>query len=160
MAHLFTLEHFKEYSDKLERRLSTAAVILEDDERVLIVKANYKSHWTFPGGTVDEGETPKQAAVRELKEETNLDVNPDDLRFAWVVNRSSRVAVTYQFLFRAPLDSVNLDELLLQASEIEDWRLVSREEILSNNLHYSKACEAWANRFDGGYLEQTFGAGQ
>lgn len=160
MAHLFTLEHFKEYSEKLDRRMSTAAVILESEDKVLIVKANYKSHWTFPGGTIDAGETPKQAAVRELKEETNLDVDPDKLTFGWVVNRASRVAITYQFIFRAPLDSVNIDDLKLQASEIEDWRIVSRDEVLSNNLHYSKATEAWANRFDGGYLEQTFGAGQ
>lgn len=160
MTHLFTLEHFKEYSEKLDRRMSTAAVILEDDDRVLIVKANYKSHWTFPGGAVDAGETPQQAGARELLEETNLRVATEELQFAWVVSRVSRVAMTYQFIFRAPLSAVNLDDLKLQASEIEDWRIVTKAEILSNNLHYSKAAEAWARDFDGGYLEQTFGSSQ
>ena len=28
--------------------------------------------WTFPGGKIEEGETPKEAALRELEEETNL----------------------------------------------------------------------------------------
>ena len=157
MTHLFTLEHFKKYSESVDRRMSTAAVILEDGDRVLIVKANYKSHWTFPGGTIDAGETPKQAAARELFEETNLMVDADKLTFAWVVSRVSKVAMTYQFLFRAKLSEVNLDDLKLQASEIEDWRIVTRAEILSNNLHYSKAAEAWARQADSGYLEHTFG---
>jgi 8-oxo-dGTP pyrophosphatase MutT (NUDIX family) len=31
--------------------------------------------WSFPGGGVDEGETPEEAIVREFKEEVNLDVS-------------------------------------------------------------------------------------
>jgi len=35
--------------------------------------------WTFPGGRVEPGETPRAAAVRELQEETGLTVAPTDL---------------------------------------------------------------------------------
>lgn len=160
MAHKFTLEHFKAWTETLDRRMSSAVIILESEDKALIVKANYKSHWTFPGGAVDAGESPKQAAIRELKEEMNLDIDPDKLEFGWVVSRYSKVAMTYQFVFRAPLEEVNLDDIKLQEEEIEDWRLVSREDVLSNNLNYSKATGAWARNFDGGYLEQSFGASQ
>lgn len=158
MTHLFTLEHFKAWSETLDRRMSSAAVILEDGDRVLIVKANYKSHWTFPGGAVDAGETPKQAAIREVEEEVGLKLDPDKLEFGWVTSRVSKVAMSYQFIFRHPLDDAMLDQIVLQVEEIEDWRVVTRDEVLSSNLHYSKAAGAWARGYDGGYLEQTFGA--
>ena len=157
MAHLFTLEHFKAWSETLDRRMSSATVVIEDQNRTLLVKANYKSHWTFPGGAVDAGETPKEAAIREVKEEIGIDLDPDKLTFGWVVSRISRVAMTYQFIFRYPLDESMLAKVQLQAEEIEDWRVVSKEDILSKNLHYSKAASLWANGNTEGYVEHTFG---
>jgi len=42
----------------------------------LLLKRHEKQHcaglWSFPGGKVDEAETPKEAAIRELQEETGL----------------------------------------------------------------------------------------
>ncbi len=31
-----------------------------------------REYWVFPGGGIEEGETPKEAVIREVKEETNL----------------------------------------------------------------------------------------
>ena len=47
--------------------------IVLNNEQVLLVKHN-KGHWDFPKGHVEEGETEKQTALREVKEETNIDV--------------------------------------------------------------------------------------
>jgi len=147
----------KHWMDKLPRRVSSSALILENSVgQVLIVKANYKPYWTFPGGIVDPGETPRQGAIRETREEVGIDVNADDISFYAVVNRSSDYAETYQFIFKAPLDMGTLETLVLQASEIDEYALVSREQVLSDDRHYGKVIWHWANGTSG-YIEQTFG---
>lgn len=42
-------------------------------EYLLLKHANGK-HWSFPKGHIEEGEEPKEAALRELTEETNLEL--------------------------------------------------------------------------------------
>lgn len=138
-------------------RPSSAVLILEDDdERALIVKANYKAHWTFPGGMIDKGETPKQAAVREVAEEVGLTIDASDVQFGWTAARHSVVADTYQFIFTTKLQPGMADHIILQTSEIDDWRLVSKAEVLSESNRYAKTVSLWADGNVEGYVEQTF----
>ncbi len=52
-----------------------ADVIAEVGDRiVLIERKNFPPGWAIPGGFVDYGETVEQAAVREAREETSLEV--------------------------------------------------------------------------------------
>ncbi|MGJ5817980.1 NUDIX hydrolase [Paludibaculum fermentans] len=44
------------------------------DERILLVKEHEDGLWTLPGGWADIGDSPSQAAVREVKEESGYDV--------------------------------------------------------------------------------------
>ena len=56
--------------------------IVEKDYKLLLVRRKkdpFKGSLTFPGGKVDEGEKVEDALKRELKEETNLDVEPTDI---------------------------------------------------------------------------------
>ncbi len=62
-------------SDKKPR--VTSAVLVVHDGKCLLAernKENYKGYWVIPGGGVKFGETIQDAAIREIKEETNLDV--------------------------------------------------------------------------------------
>lgn len=56
--------------------LTVDTIILEDDKIILIKRLNnpYKDHWAIPGGFVEYGEKVEDAAVREAKEETGLDI--------------------------------------------------------------------------------------
>lgn len=142
----------------LDARPSSATVILENASgQALIVKANYKSHWTFPGGIVDEGESPAQAAVREVQEEVGLTIDREKLRFGWVAYRTSSMADTYQFVFYAPLPPDAETSIVLQATEIDEYVWVSKADVLAGERHYGKVIEHWASGVTG-YIEQTFGA--
>lgn len=56
--------------------LGAYGLIIKDNKIVLIKKANgpYKGKLDLPGGTIEYGETPEKAVVRELQEEVGIDV--------------------------------------------------------------------------------------
>ena len=62
-----------------------AQLILYDDKHRILLqdREGYKSgmKWGFFGGKIEEGETPKQALVRELREELELTLNPKSYTF-------------------------------------------------------------------------------
>ncbi len=61
-------------------------ILLQDDKIALIERHRLGLHYfTFPGGHVDEGETPEQAAIRETEEELGLQVTLKQLlaRYGW-----------------------------------------------------------------------------
>lgn len=146
----------QKWLDSLPKRASSAAMILENEAgQVLLVKANYKPYWTFPGGVIDPDETPKDAALRETLEEVGIDIHPDTVEFVAVVNRSSRITQTYQFIFKAPLGVSMLDDVILQAAEIDEYALVSKDDVRSANRTYSQA-SIWWSQGKRGYIEQEF----
>jgi 8-oxo-dGTP pyrophosphatase MutT (NUDIX family) len=58
-----------------------ALVVLWHGERVLMVYVRERTCWELPGGGIEPGESPRQAAVRELWEETGQQIDPEELRF-------------------------------------------------------------------------------
>ena len=59
-----------------------AAVIKVEREAPMILATQrgygaYKDGWEFPGGKLEEGETPEQAIVREIKEELDISIVPE-----------------------------------------------------------------------------------
>jgi len=60
--------------------LAVRALITDDDGKILIIKRSSESKtnpdkWELPGGKVDQGEPFDQALIREVKEETNLNIS-------------------------------------------------------------------------------------
>ena len=58
------------------KKEKSCGCIIFDNDKILLIK-DTKGNWGFPKGHVEENETEEQTAIRETKEETNLDVEID-----------------------------------------------------------------------------------
>ncbi|WP_026664816.1 (deoxy)nucleoside triphosphate pyrophosphohydrolase [Butyrivibrio sp. FC2001] len=59
------------------KTVKVVAAVIYKEGKVYATQRGYgefKDGWEFPGGKIEEGETPEQALVREIKEELNTDI--------------------------------------------------------------------------------------
>lgn len=54
--------------------LGARAIVIDSENKILLVKHTYQPHWYIPGGGVKKGEPVKVALLRELQEEVGLTV--------------------------------------------------------------------------------------
>ena len=66
-----------------KRRIEVvAAVIFDEQGRIFATQRGYgewKDWWEFPGGKIETGETPRQALIREIREELDAEIEVGDL---------------------------------------------------------------------------------
>ena len=93
--------------------------------RILVVRPTYIDEWMLPGGRVERGETPHEAAVRETREETGLDVVLDRLALV-----DARKASDTSFVFAG---HVTGGELEPQLGEIAEVGWLHRDEIAATS---------------------------
>ena len=64
------------------KTIRVAAAVIKENDRIFATArgyGEYKGWWEFPGGKIEEGETPKQALVREIREELAIEISVGDL---------------------------------------------------------------------------------
>ena len=67
-----------------------AAIIVNDEGEILLQSRADRDLWGLPGGCQELGESFKETIIREIKEETNLDVKEEDLELIDIVSGKSR----------------------------------------------------------------------
>ncbi|PWI08960.1 NUDIX hydrolase [Streptomyces sp. NWU339] len=117
--------------------MSAAAVLANDDGEYLIVKPGYKDGWNLPGGGVDEGETPRQACRRELKEELGIDRTPGRLLLSAYVHTADGAHIYWVF-DGGTLTAEQQQAIVLQESELTAFRFSTPSEISPNEIPSSR----------------------
>src|SRR5438874_6624851 len=103
-------------------------VVVEYKGKLLLGRRNIdpgKGLWSFFGGYVDRGEKVEEAAIREVKEETNLDVRLDRLIGIYSERGSPHILLAYS----ASIINDDISSLTAQPEEMSELALFAPTEI-------------------------------
>lgn len=116
-----------------------AAIIRNKDNKYLITQrlpdAKYGGYWEFPGGTVEDGEIPEKALVRELKEELNINIVVNDL--FWHASFKGKTKILDIHFINCVLTPENQ---IIEKIEVADYRWVHANDL--NQYKFPEADEA------------------
>ena len=116
-------------------RKAVRCVLIEDGKIVITkyLKGNKIGYYDIPGGKIELGETPEEAAIREMKEETGIDVLNLTQKGFFEVEYPDR-----KFSFNVFIANEYQGNLQNFEENISEWinidELLSKEKILSNVL--------------------------
>jgi 8-oxo-dGTP diphosphatase len=80
---------------------AVGAIVFRDDTVLLVKRVNHpgKGLWAIPGGRVKLGETLKEAARREVKEETGIIISPKDPIYVFdVIDRDDEGRIRFHYV--------------------------------------------------------------
>lgn len=117
-----------EYYATLPKHIAGAGVILHDEnQRILLVRPRYRTDtWEIPGGGLEHGEHPRQAAAREAREELGIDLTPGRLlAIDWVPAQDDGRPPLANFVFDAGETTQCWleDNVHLAIDELAEWQL-------------------------------------
>lgn len=107
------------------KTIKVVAAIIRDKDRIFATQRGYgefKDGWEFPGGKIEEGETPENALIREIREELDTEISVGE----------KITCVEYDYpKFHLSMDcfwaEIVSGDLVLKEHEAAKW--LSREEL-------------------------------
>ena len=88
----FRGNYIERYSDR-----RAGVVMISDDNRFLVVQS-YNNKWGFPKGRLEQGETRKECAIRELYEETGIQIPPESIKQTLPLHKNSTYYLVQQYI--------------------------------------------------------------
>ncbi|MGE7934783.1 NUDIX hydrolase [Viridibacillus arvi] len=84
----------------------SAAICINETKEVLMVKSINSEAWAFPSGGIEQGETPEECCIREVKEETGYYIVIEDSLFIKETEIKDYRVKTYYFKVKKTGESV------------------------------------------------------
>jgi len=110
-------------------------VIFDQDQKILLEKLTYQAihPWGLPGGNLNYGEEPEAAVVREVKEETGLDVEVRKLLMSKNANSRNILGLFYWCEIKGSQFNPTLE-----VSEIKYFALDDLPDVRPSDLKFIK----------------------
>ncbi len=110
-------------------RMAAGALFFDEADRVLLVEPSYKDYREIPGGYVEEGESPRQACVREVQEELGIAPHIGRLLVVdWAPNPGEGDKVLYLF-DGGRLSTDDRRQIALQADELRGYDFHNADQV-------------------------------
>jgi 8-oxo-dGTP diphosphatase len=108
---------------------AAAALFTNPAGRVLLVKPNYRDHWSLPGGILEHGEPPHVGCRREVEEEIGIGIDPGPLLVVgWAAPDDVRPKPVVHFVFDGGVLADDVP-VRLQESELDHYRFVESADL-------------------------------
>ena len=105
--------------ENLRKRIEVVAAIILDEGKIFATQRGYgefKDGWEFPGGKMEQGETPEQALKREIREELDVEIEVGQLFDTVEYDYPSFHLTMHCFLC-----TIKSGELVLKEHEASKW---------------------------------------
>jgi len=110
---------------------AAAALFTDETGRVLLVKPNYRDHWSLPGGIMEAAEPPRDGCAREVAEELGLTIDPGELLVVdWVPPEGDRPRPIVHWVYDGgTLTTADAQRIKLQEEELDEFRFIAEADL-------------------------------
>lgn len=95
------------------KKIEVVAAIIRKGDKIFATQRGYgdfKDWWEFPGGKMEEGETPEAALIREIKEELSTDISVDKFLYTVDYDYPKFHLTMHCFMCSLVTDALHLNE--------------------------------------------------
>jgi 8-oxo-dGTP diphosphatase len=140
---------------QVSKDIVVAALITDEQGRVLIVKPSHKEGWIFPGGHVEVGEAPSDALVREIEAELGVELKKPTRLLS--VDYRGQTDEYVMFIFDGGVFTDDIVKSIVLPPGLLEYRFVAPDEAMTllrpNSARRLKATLETSSRMGIAYSE-------